>query len=295
MTTWIISHIASGQSFFSGITCLLVAVGITRAAMTRRRNILRNILVGLGGALVFVSVTPLPLCIYAVLFAEICVWLALEIPGRRIPTRRVHAGRFAVLASWLGAGLIELPAHRMPRVPLMGRPVFGVIGDSLTAGTGDETASTWPKLLARDHGVAVRDHSVAGATVGSAIRQAAALSPEERLVLLEIGGNDILGVTTPGEFETRLDQLLAAVDRPGRVVLMLELPLPPTFDAYGQIQRRLARRYQTRLVPRRVLMSVLQDRATTIDTIHLSANGHQAMVDAVWRIIRPAFGRVEDD
>ena len=59
-------------------------------------------------------------------------------------------------------------------------------------------------------------------------------------MLLEIGGNDLLGDTTPAGFESGLDNLLRVVSRPGRVVVMLELPLPPFFNEYGRAQRRVA-------------------------------------------------------
>jgi acyl-CoA thioesterase-1 len=128
-----------------------------------------------------------------------------------------------------------------------------------------------------------------GANVTSAPRQAAELSAEERLVLLEIGGNDFLGETTPAQFELGLTRLLRAVHRPGRVVVMLELPLPPTYNSYGRIQRRLARRSGTLLVPKSFLLGVLQQRGTTLDTIHLTPEGHQTMADAIWKVLRDAY------
>ncbi len=154
---------------------------------------------------------------------------------------------------------------------------------------GAEKADTWPRIFADRYAVVVHDHSVAGANVASALRQAAAISPEEQLVLLEIGGNDILGNTNPAEFEAGLGRLLSAVRRPDRVVVMLELPLPPTFNTYGRIQRRLARQFNTLLVPKRILLGVLQQQATTLDTIHLTNEGHQNMADAVWNVVRAAY------
>ena len=70
---------------------------------------------------------------------------------------------------------------------------------------------------------------------------------------------------------------------------MLELPLPPTCNAYGRIQRRLARQYETLLVPKRVLLGVLQQPGTTLDTIHLSQEGHQRMAEAIWNAVAAAY------
>jgi len=102
-----------------------------------------------------------------------------------------------------------------------------VIGDSVSAGMSDADKETWPKLLARQHDIDVRDFSKMGATVGSARKQAAQIGDCAGLVLLEIGGNDLLGSTTADQFEERLDQLLRDVCRADRPVVMVELPLPP--------------------------------------------------------------------
>jgi acyl-CoA thioesterase-1 len=176
-----------------------------------------------------------------------------------------------------------------PSLPQLGRPILGIIGDSVTAGMGQQKVITWPGILADRYGVVVHDHSQMGANVASALRQAATVSSDERLVLLEIGGNDLLGETTPEGFEGGLARLLSAVFQPGRVVVMLELPLPPTYNDYGRIQRRLARRYKIFLIPKRVLLGVLQQGGTTLDTIHLTPEGHQRMADAIWNVMQTAY------
>jgi acyl-CoA thioesterase-1 len=108
-------------------------------------------------------------------------------------------------------------------------------------------------------------------------------------VLLEIGGNDLLANTAPREFERGLNELLRAVCQPGRTVVMFELPLPPSYNQFGIIQRRCSRAHGVLLIPKRVLLGVLRADATTLDSIHLSPAGHQRMAQAVWRVIHPAF------
>ncbi len=66
-----------------------------------------------------------------------------------------------------------------------------MIGDSVTAGMGE--AETWPKILAASHGVEIRNHAQAGATVRSAQQQANKMGDVPGVILLEIGGNDLLG------------------------------------------------------------------------------------------------------
>ena len=108
-------------------------------------------------------------------------------------------------------------------------------------------------------------------------------------MLVEIVGNDCFGETSPREFATGLDRLLSAVCRPGRVVVMLELPLPPTFQEYGRIQRRLAAQFHVILIPKRVLLGVLERRGATVDSVHLSRQGHRWMAETVWGIVGRAY------
>lgn len=289
LTRWLIFHLASGQSFFTGAACLVVAVWLSAFTARRGVRIARNSLVLLGAGFAFVSATPLPPWFAFGLFNGSWLWLLVEAFRKRLPDRLVLGTRGAVVVAWLGAVAVEAPYHVLPHFPALGHPTLGIIGDSVTAGTGERKVKTWPGLLADRHGVVVRDHAVAGADVASALPQAASVSSDEPLLLLEIGGNDILGSTTAAKFEVGLARLLAAVSRPGRVVVMLELPLPPTYQAFGRIQRRLAQRYHALLVPKRVLLGVLQRPGNTSDTIHLTQAGHQHMAHTLWTVLRPAY------
>jgi acyl-CoA thioesterase-1 len=171
-------------------------------------------------------------------------------------------------------------------VLLKNQPIF-VIGDSVTAGAGSER-ETWPDFLPSPGGV--ESFARMGATTASALRdQCNHLPNEGGLVVIEIGGNDLLGETPSRTFERDLDLLLAQVAAPGRSVLMFELPLPPFCNEYGRIQRRLAARHNVKLIPKRIFIGVLSSPTATLDTIHLTAAGHQQMAAAVWCIVRPAY------
>jgi len=288
---WLIYHVASGHAYFTGAACLIAAAFVSRFDQRRGVRAGRNLLVAVGGAAVAASATPLPVWAYLLLGLATLSWLAAEAFRKHDSGRFTAALRVVVVLAWSAAALAEVPFHRTPRLPTMGSPTLGVIGDSLTAGMGggEGEAATWPRILADRRGVEVHNHARTGATVASALRQIDELSANERLVLLEIGGNDLLGGTAPREFEAGLDQLLSAVRRPGRVVVMLELPLPPTYNAYGLIQRRLARRHRVPLVPKRVLLGVLEQEGATLDSIHLSPEGHRQMAKAIWDILRTAY------
>jgi acyl-CoA thioesterase-1 len=130
-----------------------------------------------------------------------------------------------------------------------------------------------------------------GAKVSTMRRKADDLALGDGLVLLEIGGNDLLGSTSLADFERDLDELLQGLRGPGRIVVMFELPLPPFCNGFGRAQRRLAHKNNVRLIPKRVFVEVLTTEGATVDSVHLSRRGHELMAATVWDIIQPAFAK----
>jgi acyl-CoA thioesterase-1 len=284
----LIFHIASGQAFFLGSGLILLGLLLSVTVNSKGILVLRDLGVILGGILVSISATPLPLWFFGVLGCVSLSWLVLEWLKAKVAKRWLASFRLALLASWLTAIAVELPYHLMPTVPSLGRPDLYLIGDSVSAGTGDK-AVTWPQLLSRQHSITVHDLSQMGATVASAMKQASRLQDKNGLVLLEIGGNDLLGSTTAAKFEAGLEKLLAAVCRPGRTVVMFELPLLPFANDYGSHQRNLAHQFGVLLLPKRIFLRVLTTSGATEDGVHLTPAGHQLMADTVWDLLRSAY------
>jgi acyl-CoA thioesterase-1 len=287
----VIYFIGSGAAFFVGAAAILLGLGISSVSSGRSLLLARNLAVLIGVVLVAISAAPLPWWLYAILALVTCVWLPLEWLKARARPKALLAARVATLVVWLIALAMELPYHFTPTLPALGNPPLFVIGDSVSAGMRDGEGGTWPKQLAQQHRIDVRDFSKMGATVGSAQKQAARIGVETGLVLLEIGGNDLLGATTPEQFEERLEELLTDVCRRNRTVIMLELPLPPFCNRIGMIQRRLAAKYEVALIPKRIFISVLTTTGATVDGIHLTREGHAQMAEVMWEAIRPAYGR----
>ena len=287
----VIFFVGSGLAFFLGVAFVLLGLITSIFVAGRKLALARNLVVMVGGILVAISATPFEWWVYALLAVVTCVWLPLEwFTGWRSSTILIYGARLSVLAVWLLALGLELPFHFMPRLPPLEHPTLFLIGDSVSAGMKEADPGTWPKVLMARRAIDLRDYSRMGATVGSARKQADRIGEEPGLVLLEIGGNDVLGSTTAEEFETRLESLLAQVCRPTRVVVMLELPLPPFRNRIGIIQRRLAAKYDVVLIPKRVFITVLTKAGATMDGIHLSSQGHALMADVMWEMLAPAFG-----
>ena len=279
----IVFHVASGQAFFSGAA--LVVAALLAGAGSERRWVSRGrfAVAAIGVGLIAVSGTPFPLTVYAAVFglslaAFVAGHLRSATPRTRTIVRVLAAAAWVVLVVW------ELPHQFVPAIARnVDSETLFVIGDSVSAGMEDPREVTWPRCLAADQSRAVRDFSQMGATVRSALRQAEQIDGPG-LVLLEIGGNDILGPSdgvSLDDFEAGLERLLAACQGDGRRLVMLELPLPPLMNGVGAAQRRQARRYGAALLPKRLFLRVLTTDGATLDGIHLSAEGHRMFAELV--------------
>jgi len=100
---------------------------------------------------------------------------------------------------------LELAYHATDSPGAPTARVLIVFADSITAGVGHET--TWPQLLDRELPIGVVDLSRPGETCASALPGAQGLDVPDRrhtIVLLEIGGNDMLGWTSVRQFRQDL-------------------------------------------------------------------------------------------
>jgi acyl-CoA thioesterase-1 len=286
---WVIFLFGSGAAYFLGIAAVLASVA--GFAFVRRgwAVVISTLIAVVGLILIAVSSTPLPYWLYAVAGAVTVTWLVAERSRRPwLLARRRHL-RLAAASIWLIAAAVELPCQFTPTLPATGRPKLFILGDSITAGIKVHE-ETWSRVLARTRSIDMADFSHVGATANSGLKMASHLPPEGGLILVELGGNDLLGSTPSAEFETALNQLLERICVPGRTVMMFELPLPPFQNEFGRIQRQLAARYGVLLIPKRILIGILTEDGTTVDGIHLTPAGHERMADVVWGVIRGAYG-----
>jgi acyl-CoA thioesterase I len=283
-------HLASGASAFSGTVLLLAGVGVSAWCRGRWSKSLRTLLAWLGLALMIGSATPWPAWLYVLLGAASLGWfLAEEAPRVRRATGVLAPRVILVGMATLMAG-VEIPHTFPPQIPPLPGGCLYVIGDSISAGIGSGYPP-WPDVLAAQHALSVTSLAAAGATVADGISRTALVKAPHAVVLVELGGNDLLSGLPTREFAHDLEVLLASLRQPGRTIAMLELPLFPFQSGYGRVQRALARRFNVYLIPKRYLARVLGARGATTDGLHLSEAGAQAMADTVYSILGPALGR----
>jgi len=168
-------------------------------------------------------------------------------------------------------------------------------GDSLFAGygLGDPKLSYPARLEAalREHGrnVRIANAGVSGDTTAAG-RQRLAFTldsqpAEPQLVLLELGGNDLLRGLPPEQTRANLAAMLDELKRRDIPVVLMGLQAPPNYGAKWQAQfdaiyPALAKEYGAALVPF-VTEAVFADpKMLQADRVHPTAQGVEVLVDA---------------
>jgi acyl-CoA thioesterase-1 len=285
-------YFASGESLYSGAMLLLLAVLSSLYEKPRWLFWLRRTATWLGLAMIVMASPPFPWVVDAIFAVTFLLWF---IAANRTTSSRLWVGVRIATMSLLLALLIMLPVvefsrRRMPSMVGPKSERLVVIGDSISAGLG-AGVSPWPSALQQLIGIEVRNLSRPGATTADGIALADGVNSDDHLVLIELGGNDLLAGEPSVEFARKLDAVLSKLALPGRTLVMFELPLLPPLVGYGQIQRRLAAKYSVVLIPKRYLTQVISGSSATSDGLHLSEVGTRRMASVVMQVLRPVLKR----
>jgi lysophospholipase L1-like esterase len=261
---------------------------VAEGLLFRTRNgITRSVLTALtvvGLVLVIISATPLPIWAYAIWTIPTVAGLVLG--NLSVPPRGAGAvGWGVLLLATLGLIFTEAPSHRCPHLSVSKGTTLYVLGDSISAGMGT-VDRCWPETLAGMSSCQVVNLAQPGATVEGAFVQARGISAPRSLVVVEIGGNDLLRGGDPSVFHNSLDALVSFLVRNQHQVLVLELPLFPFQNAYGRAQRKVVAKHGVAMLPKRYFARVLGAENGTLDGLHLSQAGHDAMARIIAETIQ---------
>ena len=277
-------HIASGDAFFSGSAFWFLAiVGQVFDSFWIKR--LRRLAAILGTLLIALSSTPIPMI-------PLLLFLLVGVSSCLLCSPNTTQKCIAV-TTWLMISLFIVGSELRYRFPWSVQEVSGnrlvIIGDSITAGMNEPEDEKWPSLLAAQHKIEVTVLARPGATVESIMKAVQPFEHQPSLVLLEIGGNDVLQNGSHAKFSRGLQSLLKEVSIGGHRLVMVELPLPPFYNRFAETQRLLAKQFNVTLIPKRDFLAVLAAEGSTSDSLHLSKLGHQRMAKMIWKHINPAF------
>lgn len=173
-------------------------------------------------------------------------------------------------------------SRRAPRAtPVPAGATVLALGDSLTHGTGAAPESSYPAELARLTGWQVVNAGVPGDTAAQGLERLPALleAHHPALVIISLGGNDLLRRLPEDALRATLEQACAHATASGAQVLLVAVPRPSISAAftgsltdhplYGELAERLKLPLQ-----RQGWSEVLADERLRSDAIHANAEGY---------------------
>ena len=179
---------------------------------------------------------------------------------------------------------------RAPTLPkLSPHDVIVAFGDSLTHGTGASSDTAYPAVLATLTGRTVINAGVPGDTTMSGLQRLSGVLAEHkpRLVLLCLGGNDMLKQQPAAATENNLRLLVQTIRAGGADVVLIGVPEPRLFGGAPDFYGRVAEEMQLPL-ERDIFNDVLKDNRLKSDPIHANAAGYRVVAERLAEFLRKA-------
>jgi acyl-CoA thioesterase-1 len=171
------------------------------------------------------------------------------------------------------------------------RPTAGdtivAFGDSLIAGVGASPGHDLPSVLSRRLNVPVINAGRSGDTTAAALGrlERGVLARNPRLVLVLLGGNDILRRVPREETLENLERIVTRIRDRGAGVVLATVEIDVITGRDGRAYEALAARTGAALVPD-VLAGLLGRREHMSDGIHPNDRGYEIMADRIEPVMR---------
>jgi lysophospholipase L1-like esterase len=160
-------------------------------------------------------------------------------------------------------------------------------GDSITYGTGAAPAESYPSVLAGLIGRNVVNAGVPGETTAVAKQRLAATLDEHRpaLMLLCLGGNDILQRQDKAQTVSNLKEMIAVAKSRGVAIVLIGVPKLEFGLKVPALYREIARENDIPL-ERKALKRILSKSSLKSDEIHPNTAGYRLLAESVAKLLR---------
>ncbi|MFN3716956.1 MAG: arylesterase, partial [Thiobacillus sp.] len=156
-----------------------------------------------------------------------------------------------------------------------------------THGTGAAPETAYPAVLAGLTGRTVINAGVPGETTAEGLARLPGVLAEHkpRLVLLCLGGNDMLRRIPAAETETNLRLLVRTIRASGAELVLIGVPGPKVFGGAAPLYARLADELGVPL-ENTIFDKVLKDSRLKSDPIHANAAGYRVVAERLAEFLR---------
>ena len=185
------------------------------------------------------------------------------------------------------------PNHwRFVNLPPAATGPWVAFGDSLTAGLGASENNGYPALLAQKLGVAIRNSGASGLTTDDGLKrldEVAALRP--RLVLLCLGGNDVLNRAPRAQMLANLRAIIYRLQGGGSFVVLIGIRSASLRDHNETLFRSLAKETGCYYVPD-LLRGIWGRPLLMSDAIHPNDLGYARIAERLAGELRPLLTKI---
>lgn len=194
--------------------------------------------------------------------------------------RQLVAVLFIVALAGCSGKAPELP-------PLAEDDVVVAFGDSLTYGTGAKAEESYPAVLAQLIGRRVVRAGVPGEMTAQGLARLSAVIEDHdpRLMIVCLGGNDMLRRVNEAEIKRNLRAIIAGIRSRGIGVVLVGVPKPALITSapefYAELAAEFGIPYESEIVT-----SVLYKPEYKSDGIHPNSRGYRKMAEAIADLLR---------
>lgn len=179
---------------------------------------------------------------------------------------------------------------KTPRLDKLGTTdVIVAFGDSLTYGTGAKAEESYPAVLEQLIGRTVVRAGVPGEVTAGGLSRLPGVLDEHRprLVIVCLGGNDMLRKGSPADIEANLREILKIIKARGADAVLVGVPAPGLITSAPKFYEKLAQEFG---IPyeSKIVTSVLYRPELKSDYIHPNAAGYRQMAEALAGLLRDA-------
>ena len=168
-----------------------------------------------------------------------------------------------------------------------------LFGDSIAAGYQVQPEQCYASLLSKDFGMPIINAGVPGDTTGSALGrlQADVLARDPKVVMVELGGNDLLQQVSHAVIQKNLESIVSQIQARGAAVVIVGVDGPFGLGGMGSVYKKVANEYHTAYVPN-IMSNLLGDKNYMADQIHPNAAGHVIIAKRIGAVLRKSLPKV---
>lgn len=189
---------------------------------------------------------------------------------------------------WLVAALVLLACGRPPQLSrLADSDTIVAFGDSLTYGNGSPEEFAYPAVLSRLIKHPVINAGVSGETTAEGLARLPDMLQEQhpKLVLLCLGGNDMLRKLDLTVTEANLRSMIQTLRAHGSSVVLIGVPEPKLFAGPPALYRKLADEFKLPYEGE-VFNKVLKNPRLKSDPIHANAEGYRVVAERLAQLLK---------